>query len=99
MTRRWACVVILLLLAVPGWAWADEGLETGMAITVAEWAYDVRDDGDYDPNPSGVFLAAAEAMPRKLKALLWEAGRNSGSPRRYCTALGMGVKLSPRRTW
>jgi hypothetical protein len=55
MTRRWACVVILLLLAVPGWAWADEGLETGMAITVAEWAHDVRDEGDYDPNPSGVF--------------------------------------------
>ena len=26
-----------------------------MRFTVADWAYEVRDEGDYDPNPSGIF--------------------------------------------
>mgnify|MGYP006980732452 CR=1 FL=1 len=26
-----------------------------MRFTVADWAYEVRDEGDYDSNPSGIF--------------------------------------------
>ena len=59
MTRRWACVVILLLLAVPV-AWADEGLETGMAIQ--QNGRTMRDDGITIPIPAASSLAA-EAMP------------------------------------
>ena len=42
-------------LLCPGYAGAEVLEAPGMHFTVAEWAYEVRGEDDYDPNPEGTF--------------------------------------------
>jgi len=57
-------LLVLLLAAGPApaaGAETERADESTMEIVVAEWAYEVRDEGDYDPNPSGVFARGTRA--------------------------------------
>ena len=46
---------IFLGLSFPTQALAQNAEQCTMRFTVADWAYEVRDEGDYDSNPSGIF--------------------------------------------
>jgi hypothetical protein len=38
------------------WAQTQSAEMSTLHFSVAEWAYEVRDQGDYDPNPTGTFF-------------------------------------------
>ena len=38
------------------WAQTQSAEMSTLHLSVAEWAYEVRDQGDYDPNPTGTFF-------------------------------------------
>ncbi len=48
-------VCILLIFPCPSTGLALEKTEPQLNFVVAQWAYEVRDEGDYDPNFEGAF--------------------------------------------
>lgn len=49
-------ICIFLVACCPGFAAAPETTPPELHFAVAEWAYEVWGEGDYDPNPEGRFL-------------------------------------------
>lgn len=47
------CIFFTLLVPHPSWARAQES--PALRLVQAEWAYEVRGEDDYDPNPEGRF--------------------------------------------
>lgn len=48
-------ICIFLVACFPSFAAAPEAAQPKLHFAVADWAYEVRDEGDYDPNPEGRF--------------------------------------------
>lgn len=46
---------ILLNFVYPSFGLAQEQVEPALHFILAEWAHEVRDEGDYEPNPTGAF--------------------------------------------
>ncbi len=79
--------MLVLCPILPQPALAEE--KTEMYFTTAEWAYDVRGQDDYDPNPTGVF-ARGERGYAYLELEGFEVGEDDGL---YVIQLAVDVVL------
>jgi hypothetical protein len=61
VTRQLVLLLMAVLFVTTLLVEANLQSEVGMEIVRAEWAYEVRGEGDYDPNPSGVFRRGTRA--------------------------------------
>lgn len=54
-------LAVVLALTLSHLTKADGESGGALQLLTAEWAYDVRGEGDYDPNPTGVFSRSSRA--------------------------------------
>lgn len=79
MTRLWVWLLMALLLTASAQVQGESSINDALQFVVAEWAYEVRGEADYDPNPSGVFQRGSRAYAY-LEVEGFAVGTEAGEP-------------------